>query len=124
MNVVFVAGPYRHTDEWRVFQNIRRAETLALSLWSMGLAVICPHKNTEHFGGAAPDAVWLDGALEMVRRSDAVVCLPDWEESEGACGEVALAKQMGIPVFYSLGEVETWAISLEQEQYRSLKKSG
>lgn len=111
MRMVFVAGPYRASSEWGVFQNIRRAETLALNLWELGLAVLCPHKNTEAFGGAAPDKVWLDGALEMVRRSDAVVCTIDWEASEGARGEVALAKQLGIPVFYSVIEVELWVQS-------------
>lgn len=108
MKVMFVAGPYRSTDEWAVFQNIRRAEALSLELWNLGLAVICPHKNTEHFGGAAPDRLWLDGALEMVRRSDAVVCTPDWECSTGARGEIAYARQHGIPVFHSVLEVKEW----------------
>lgn len=108
MKLVFVAGPYRSSSEWGVFKNIRNAETLALALWNMGLAVICPHKNTERFGGAAPDQLWLDGSLEMVRRSDAVACVPNWEQSEGARGEVELARQSGIPVFFSIDEVERW----------------
>jgi hypothetical protein len=110
MKLVFIAGPYRSSSEWGVYENIRRAEALALQLWRMGLAVICPHKNTERFGGAGPDKLWLDGALEMVRRCDAVVCTSDWERSEGALNEVTLAKQIGIPVFTSIAEVEKWLI--------------
>jgi hypothetical protein len=113
MKMIFVAGPYRAGSEWEVFQNIRRAESLALELWRMGLAVVCPHKNTEWFGGAASDQVWLEGAQEMVRRSDAIVCTSDWESSAGARGEVALAHKLGIPVFHHLNEVQTWLQSQE-----------
>lgn len=108
MKLVFVAGKYRDRTEWGVNQNIRKAESLSLDLWQLGLSVICPQKNTEFFGGAAPDEVWLKGALEMVRRSDAVVCVSNWEDSEGARNEVALAKEIGIPVFFNLDEVKEW----------------
>lgn len=111
MKLVFVAGPYRAPHEWGIFQNVRRAEALSLELWALGFAVICPHKNTESFGGALSDGAWLQGALEMVRRCDAVVCTPDWEQSEGARGEVALASQFNIPVFYTIDEVKQWARS-------------
>jgi hypothetical protein len=108
MKMVFVAGPYRGANEWEVTQNIRRAEALALELWRVGLAVICPHKNTAYFGGADRDDIWLAGGLEMVRRSDAVVCTPDWEKSIGARSEVALAEELGIPVFNNIQEVQKW----------------
>ena len=108
MKLVFIAGPYRADSEWEVLQNIRRAESLALELWRLGLSVICPHKNTAFFGGTAPDTVWLDGALEVVRRCDAVVCTDDWQRSVGARGEVNLAKELGLPTFYSIDEVKNW----------------
>lgn len=108
MKVVVTAGPYRASTEWEVHENIRRAECLALQLWAIGVAVICPHKNTANFGGAAPDHVWLEGARGMVRRADAVVTLPGWEASEGALGEVELANQLGIPVLSSVEEVSKW----------------
>jgi hypothetical protein len=113
MKLVFVAGPYRHTTEWGVWQNIRRAEDLALELWLLGLSVICPHKNTAMFGGAAPDDVWLKGSLEVVRRCDAVVCTGDWKQSIGARGEVELAREIGLPVFHSIDEVKDWLKSPE-----------
>lgn len=113
MKLVFVAGKYRAKTEWGVFQNIRNAEALSLKLWLLGLFVICPHKNTEYFGGAAPDELWLEGALEMVRRCDAVICTSDWEMSEGARGEVALAKELGLPIFFSIEEVKQWLESRE-----------
>lgn len=57
MKVVYVAGPYRGPSEWAVKCNIEAAERVAIALWQQGYAVICPHKNTAFFGGAAPDEV-------------------------------------------------------------------
>jgi hypothetical protein len=108
MVVVFIAGPYRAPSEWAVLENIRKAELLALQAWRAGAACICPHKNTAFFGGAGPDELWLTGALEMVRRSDAVLCVTGWERSAGARGEVNLARSSGIPVFESFEEFERW----------------
>jgi hypothetical protein len=108
MNLIYIAGPYRAKTEWDLVQNIRRAETLALAVWKLGAACICPHKNTALFGGAADDSVWLEGDLEMLRRCDAVLCTDDWQRSEGARNEVAAAQRLGIPVLYTLTEFETW----------------
>ncbi len=108
MKLVYIAGPYRATTEWGVVQNIRRAEALALAVWKLGAACICPHKNTALFGGSAPDELWLKGDLEILRRCDAVLCSDDWQTSAGAGGEVKLARELGIPVFQSLHELKTW----------------
>lgn len=99
MKVVYIAGPFRASNAWEIEQNIRRAEYTALQLWRMGAAVICPHTNTRFFQGAAPDSVWLDGDLEILRRCDAVFAIDGWEQSTGAQAEVALARELGLPVF-------------------------
>lgn len=53
--------------------------------------------------GAEP---WLTMDLELVKRSDAVLRLPG--ESSGADGEVAHAESLGIPVFHSIGDLESY----------------
>ena len=111
MRVVFISGPYRDTSEYRVEQNIRQAEKLALAAWELGAAVHCPHKNTSRFGGALPDDVWLRGDLEILARCDAVLCTPDWRRSVGATAEVDLAKRIGLQVFESIEELRTWLSS-------------
>ena len=70
--------------------------------------MICPHKNTAHFGGAAPDELRLEGAREMLRRSDAVFCVRGWRKSAGATAEVVLATELGLPVFRTVGEMRVW----------------
>jgi hypothetical protein len=103
MKVVYIAGPFRAANAWLIEQNIRRAEEVALEVWRMGAAVICPHTNTRFFQGAADDEVWLKGDLELVKRSDAVVMVSGWMSSVGARAELELADTLGIPVFYAGG---------------------
>ena len=114
MKLIYIAGPYRAPTEWQLIGNIRRAEALALQVWQLGHACICPHKNTALFGGAAPDELWLEGDLEMLRRSDAVLCTDDWQQSAGARGEVALARSLEIPVFEALDDLKRWLSTTDQ----------
>ena len=101
MQLAYVAGPYRAETEWKVKLNIRNAERVALAYWSMGYAVICPHKNTSLMGGSLPDSVWLEGDLEMLRRCDVIVMVPGWENSSGAKAELEEAKRLGLEVIYA-----------------------
>lgn len=108
MKIVYIAGPFRGKTEWDRQQNIRRAEGLALEVWRLGAAAICPHKNTEHFDGSAPDELWLRGDLEILRRCDAVILLPTWPRSQGAMFEKGFAEDNRIPVFEDLKDLKDW----------------
>lgn len=100
MRVIYIAGPFRGPNAWAIEQNIRRAETLALEAWTLGAAVICPHSNTRFYQGVLHDDVWLKGDLAILRRCDAILMAPHWEDSSGAREERDLALSMGLPVFY------------------------
>ena len=100
MKVFYIAGPYRADTPRGIVENIRKAESVALKYWLQGHAVICPHKNTALFDGAAPDHVWLDGDLEILGRCDAIVMMEGWSESKGAIAELAYAKRQGLEVIY------------------------
>lgn len=108
MKVVYVAGPYRGPDNWAIAENIRNAERLALEVWVMGAAAICPHANTAHFQGALPDAVWLEGDLVLLERCDAVVVVHPWIHSKGTEAEIEYALSKGMPVFYDIGMLKEW----------------
>ncbi len=100
MKVVYIAGPYRAVTEYGVLSNIRRAEDIAVKYWEQGCAVICPHKNSAFLGGGDRDQVFLDGDLELVRRSDIIVMCPGWAGSRGARAELQLAKALGKQIIY------------------------
>lgn len=108
MKCGYVAGPFRGPNAWDIEENIRRAERLALEVWRLGAACICPHTNTRFFQGAADDRVWLDGDLEILARCDFIVMTPDWRRSSGATAEHDFALTRGIRVFYDLPTLEQW----------------
>lgn len=106
--LIYVAGKYRAPTEWEVLLNIRAAEDVALQLWQAGAAVICPHKNTALFGGAAEDEIWLKGDITMMLRCDAICTVSGWQESRGAVEEIDIAIENKIPVFHSVSETRNW----------------
>lgn len=122
MKLCYVSGKYRANTIRGVLHNIRAAEEVAIELWKMGYAVICPHANTRLFDGsfdegmldyesAGIDSHWkgdnsiqfIKGDVEMLKRfdpgKDIVVMLPNWQESEGACIERREAEKLNIEIF-------------------------
>ena len=116
MRVVYVAGPFRcvsehmpgQQDSWGIQSNIMRAMALALEVWRLGAAAVCPHANTMFYQNAAPDQVWLEGDLAILGKCDAVLMTPDWTRSSGARAEREYALRRGIPVFYELDALAAW----------------
>lgn len=108
MKLVYVAGPYGQKTALNgvgnikgVDENIHQARKIAIELWEMGYAVICPHLNTSHFeiDCKLDHAGYLKGDLEIIKRCDMVVMTPDWMESRGATMEYDHAMSLNIPVF-------------------------
>lgn len=100
MKLAYIAGPYRSKNGLTVLMNIRSAELVAIRYWTKGYAVICPHLNTAFFDGICPDAIWLAGDLEIVKRVDVVVAMKNYIDSSGAIAEIELAKSLGIEIIY------------------------
>lgn len=108
LQVIYIAGPYRADNAWDREENIRAAERLALEVWRLGHAALCPHTNNRYFEGALPDNVFLDGDIAMLLRCDAVLMTPDWERSIGASRERDIAIRNGIPVFETLAALRSY----------------
>jgi len=87
---------------------IEAARAIAVQLWCLGFAVICPHLNTAFLDGACPDDVWLAGDLVMLRRCDLVVMVPGWERSVGATAERDEALSRNIPVVEGVEDARAW----------------
>jgi nucleoside 2-deoxyribosyltransferase len=115
MKVIYIAGPYRSQDEWRVRMNIRKAEEAALAVWQNGAVALCPHKNSAGMGGAPGtfDDMWLEGDLELLKRCDAVWLIENWEYSRGASREMIFAKAHDIPVLFSRQDMIDFVIGGE-----------
>jgi hypothetical protein len=90
-----------------VEENILNAKRFGVKVAKLGVAPVIPHANTDHpeFEKAQPYQFWIAATAEQLRRCDAIIMLPKWEQSSGARGEHALALERGMPVFYSLAEL-------------------
>ena len=108
MKVVYVAGPFRGPDAWRIETNIRWAEVYGMEVAQLGAMPLIPHANTRFFHGTLTDAFWLDGTLELLRRSDAVYLVRGWKDSEGAKAEADEARRLGKPVFEHRADLALW----------------
>jgi len=113
--LILVAGPYRSgtgDDPVRMAQNLAVLEAAALQLWQAGhLPVIgewlaLPLIRTaggRHIADAAHQAFLYPVAERLLSRCDAVLRLPG--ESRGADQDVRLARERGLPVYFSLEEL-------------------
>ena len=117
MKLIYVAGPYRGATPDRVRMHIESAKMTGLLMAEKGWYPVIPHANTDQFERlepTIPDAFYLDGTLEMMRRCDAVVLCPGHERSSGTQGEIVEAKRLGMHIFYAAHEVpdaevfDTW----------------
>lgn len=104
MNItIYIAGPYTGN----VGENVQRAVHAYHQLADMGFYPFCPHQSLILELHKPRDyEFWLNQCFEWVRRCDAVYRLP--QASPGADREVALAKELGKPVFHCFDSLLKW----------------
>jgi hypothetical protein len=99
MKVAYICGPYRAATAYQRQRNIDAARDVAVELWKMGFAVLCPHMNSANLDGECDDSVFLEGCLELMRRCDCVVWRGGPGLTSGVKAEVDEARRLEIPVF-------------------------
>ena len=109
MKLVFIAGPYTGGD---VAKNVKAAIDAADKLMDLGLAAFVPHlSHFQHMVHARPYMDWTVNDRAILMRCDALFRIPGI--SPGAEAEVALAQELGIPVFKKWTDLIHWAHGLE-----------
>lgn len=108
MKLVYIAGAYRGATPYETEQNIRRAEREGLEAAQLGTMPVIPHTMTRYFDGTVTHEFWLAGTLELMRRCDALLIAPGWENSAGTQAEIKEAHRLNIPVFYSQRGLADW----------------
>ena len=111
MKRIYIAGPYSSTNVITVFRNMRNGMRMATELILLGYAVFCPwldynlflqlgeHEHIDLEVIQAHSMAWLEV-------SDAILILPNHHTSKGTLAEIARAKELGIPIYYSLEELK------------------
>lgn len=109
MKIIYTAGRFRGATPWEVHCNVARAEYAAYEVAEAGAMPLCPHMNTKNFDGLKTGDFWIEGTLELLRRSDAIYVFDSrWRESTGTVGEIRLAFDQQMPIFFYRVLMSTW----------------
>lgn len=103
---VYIAGPYIDANHE---QNVEYAIDLAEELYTTGVCLpIIPHLHY-YWWKLHPhdDAFWDELNYQILKRCDALLAF-DAPEFVRDIGAVEEAERLGIPVFYSTGELTDW----------------
>ena len=106
---VYVAGPYNAGNICSCLDNMRRGMQASIDVLKAGYAPFCPWLD-HHYGlmdGAVTREMYQAQSMAWLEVSDAVLVLDGWETSSGTKAEIARAKEVGIPVFYTLDYLMT-----------------
>jgi len=115
MKIIYVAGRLTGANNFEITRNVRAAEEIGMVVAELGAMPLIPHANTGlTFFGTLDAEFWYAGTLELLRRCDAAVLVPGWEESKGSRAEVEEAKRLGIPAFERVEELKAW-LTLDKE---------
>ena len=98
---VYIASPYTKGDN---FENVRKQLDTFNELTSLGYTPFAPLWSCfQHIVYPQSWEAWLTWDLKWLTCCDCVLRLPG--ESKGADVEVERAKELGIPVYYSISDL-------------------
>lgn len=101
---VYVAGPYSGNNVLSILQNIGRGEKVCAELFKMGFAPFCPwHDKSYVIDNTDTDFSvedFYEYSIEWLKVSEVMLVLPG--KSKGTEAEIEIAKELEIPVFYSI----------------------
>jgi len=103
---VYVAGSYSADNVLAVLQNIGRGEKACAELFRLGFAPFCPWHDKSYVIDN-PDVEFkiedfYEYSISWLEVSEIMLVLEGSENSGGVKIETELAKELGIPIFYSI----------------------
>lgn len=113
--LILIAGPYRsgtNDDPVLMQQNLERLESLTLPLFRLGHVPMIGEwvalpllklAGSNHPGDAAYEEILYPVAHRLLDKCDAVLRIEG--ASKGADEDVRIARERGLPVYYSITEV-------------------
>jgi hypothetical protein len=103
MKTLYVAGPL-NSDACGYLKNVhsmlKHADAIRRKGWSVfipALDLLCGI-----YAGDLDYPDYFENNAEWLRRSDAVFVCPGWEASKGTAREMAIASEMGKPIYFNL----------------------
>jgi hypothetical protein len=120
---IYLAGAYSDVNVLRVLKNIGRGQYWAAELFMEGFAPFSPWADRDFvfLNWRAEFSVkdFYEYSIEWLLVSDAVFVVPNeedmknWEDSVGVKGELHIAYENNIPVFFDLDSLLNWQKTLD-----------
>lgn len=115
MRRIYVCGAYSADNVIDVLRNIGRGQRACAELFGLGYSPFCPWHDRTFITDRPDDTFTVEQfyrySIDWLLVSDAVLVLPNSEHSKGTQEEIRAAIAHGIPVFYSLKELENWCLT-------------
>lgn len=111
MKRVYIAGAYSADNILSALENMRKGMRAGLIVLKAGYAPFVPWFDY-HFSLMLRDDETLtvqeyyDYSMAWLEGSNAILVLPDWENSKGTVNEIAKAKELEIPIFYNMEDLK------------------
>ena len=115
---VYVAGAYSADNVLSVLQNIGRGEKACAELFRLGFAPFCPWHDKSYVINN-PDVEFkiedfYEYSIAWLEVSEVMFVLPGHSCSSGTVKEITLAKELGMPVCYSIDELVEFCAYFKQ----------
>ena len=110
MKRIYVAGSYSADNVITVLENMRIGMRASVEVFLAGFAPFCPWLDY-HFqlmlreGEVLTVNDYYEYSLAWLEVSDAILVLPNSENSKGVQAEIRRAEELKIPIFYSLQDL-------------------
>ncbi len=111
-HVIYISGPLTNgmsLSHEQCLANVKYPAMVMAELMENGFAPICPHLTQhveDHIGRVLDYSLWMQVDCAIIERCDVVLRLPG--ASKGSDMEVQHAQELGIPVVYSVGQLQDW----------------
>jgi len=105
MKHIYVAGPITGKDTVEFFKNINTGLTASVTLMQQGYCVYpiyCDFTYLIAYPHSVDVAMLKANSLAMLEKCDAMILLPGWVKSAGACEEARRACELNIPIYYGV----------------------
>ena len=115
--LVYCAGAYSASDVITALGNVRRGLNMSYNVLMNGHYPYVPWNDLLlHLMGSLSIDMCYDWSMAFLKKCDCVLVHPTRaKESIGTQREIAVAMQLGIPVFYRLYDLELYAQGLTEE---------
>jgi len=103
---IYIAGKYSADNVIGVLRNIREGTKVAAKVLKSGHSPFCPWLDHQFsFYEDISIQEYYNYSTDFLKVCDAILVLPGSENSKGTQEEIALGKELKIPIYYSLDEI-------------------